>query len=132
MVLIPSDQTTTFYTRLALREEQLVEYVTGGGTLELHAAGWGWQNGDASLMTVPGGVGIVVDFSRRNYVMAPHPIVEGVPQTLVFSYVSHSYLEGLPHRAEKIVNKDWGQTNLAVYTLGHGRVLAACQALEYH
>jgi len=132
MVLIPGDQTTTFYTRLSVREEQLAEYVAEGGTLEFHAAGWGWLNGDASLVTLPLGVGIVVDFSTRSYVIAPHPIVEGVPEEVIVTSASHSYLEGLPHRAEEIVTNDWGATTVAVYTVGHGRVVAACQPLEYH
>ena len=79
VVLVASDQPTSFYTVVASNQSKFDTYVGAGGVLEFHAAGWGWNSGDASLVTLPGGMGIVHLYATTNYLLVPdHPLVEGV------------------------------------------------------
>src|SRR6185503_19761050 len=57
-IIVAADQPTGFYQELALHGAQIAAWVSAGGVLEFHTAGWGFNGGDASLVTLPGGVGI--------------------------------------------------------------------------
>src|SRR5262249_19004020 len=57
-VIVAADQPTSTYQALAARMGQLTDFVDAGGVLEFHAAGWGFNGGDASLVTLPGGMHI--------------------------------------------------------------------------
>jgi hypothetical protein len=52
-VIVASDQPSFTYGQIAQRAAQIDQYVSHGGVLEFHAAGWGWQGGDASQVTLP-------------------------------------------------------------------------------
>src|SRR6185503_17285148 len=100
-VIVASDQPTPTYIALANRASQLDDYVTGGGTLEFHAAGWGFNSGEASIVTLPGGVHIQQYSDYTDTVVLPdHPLVAGVPPTIQGTTASHSHLTDLPPDAE--------------------------------
>ncbi|HKQ62313.1 MAG TPA: choice-of-anchor D domain-containing protein [Candidatus Polarisedimenticolaceae bacterium] len=132
MVLVPSDQPTYFYELLQERASQLESFVAGGGVLEFHAAGWGFQDGDASLVVLPGGMRIVQSSTTVNRVVLPgHPLVAGVPQVFSGSSASHAYFAEIPAAAARIVEDDLGHTNLVVYPFGSGWVISGGQTFEY-
>ncbi|MBI4169230.1 MAG: choice-of-anchor D domain-containing protein, partial [Acidobacteria bacterium] len=132
LVLVPGDQPTLYYQALSGRADQLSGYVAGGGVLEFHAAGWGRAGGDASLVTLPGGMRIHQYFSTRNDVLDPlHRLTLGVPSPFFGDSASHAYFSGIPGHAARIAADEAGRANLVVYTFGSGTVVAGCQTFEY-
>jgi subtilisin family serine protease len=132
VVLVAGDQPTFTYQTLAGRAAQIENFVLQGGSLEFHAAGWGWNGGNVSLVTLPGGMRTVQYFSSLNHVLLPaHPIVAGVPNPFTGSAASHGHFTAIPPGAEHIVRDEAGQPNLVVYRHGAGRVIAAGQTLEF-
>src|SRR5258706_9162083 len=132
MVLVPGDQSSDFYLRLAARSAQIDSFVAAGGVLELHAAGWGSLDGDASQVTLPGGMHIHLSIATANRVLAPaHPLMYGVPDPFYGLYVSHAYFTEIPPNAEDLASDDAGNTDLVVYRFGAGLVVTGCQTFEY-
>jgi hypothetical protein len=132
VLLVPSDQPTSFYSVFAAREDQVNDFVAGGGILEFHAAGWGWNGGNASLVTLPGGMGIEQFYSSINRVLEPgHPLMDGVPDPFFGSSASHSYFTNVPPGALHIADDGTGRANLVEYTFGSGRVVTGGQTFEY-
>jgi subtilisin family serine protease len=132
MVLVPSDQPTSSYATLAGRASQLNDYVSAGGVLEFHAAGWGYQNGDASLVTLPQGMRINFGLAGTNRVLdLTHPLMVGVPDPFTGTSASHAFLTDIPATATKLASDDSGRVNLVVYGYGLGKVVAGGQAFEF-
>ena len=132
MVLIPGDQPTSYYGTVAGRAAQLAAYVAAGGVLEFHAAGWGFAGGDASVVTLPGGMHINQFYSSTNRVLSPgHPLMAGVPDPFIGNSASHSYFSSIPAGAVAIANDGTGRTNLVQYRFGLGTVIAGGQTFEY-
>ena len=132
VVLVPSDQSTEFYGRVAARADQIAAYVDAGGVLEFHAAGWGSLGGDASQVTLPGGMHLHLSFAAANRVLAPaHPLMQGVPDPFYGLYASHAYFTDIPPDAEALASDDSGRTDLVVYRFGAGLVVSGCQTFEY-
>ncbi len=132
LVIVASDQPTSTYTTLAAGAAQINGYVAGGGVLEFHAAGWGWSGGDASLVTLPGGMHIVQYGAGLNHVLDPtHPLMVGVPEPFFGTGASHAYFTDLPASAHPVASDDQGRTNLVVYRYGSGQVVTGCQTFEY-
>ena len=131
-VIVASDQPTATYGQLALRAAQIDQYVNGGGVLEFHAAGWGWQSGNASLVTLPGGMGIQYGPAAFNDVLDPaHPLMAGVPDPFTGNSASHSYFTAIPAGAARLAADDQGRVNLVVYPFGRGLVIAGGQTFEW-
>jgi subtilisin family serine protease/sugar lactone lactonase YvrE len=132
MVLVASDQPTSFYTTLAARAAQVNAFVSAGGTLEFHAAGWGYAAGNASLVTLPGGMRINHDLSQLNHVLTPaHALMQGVPEPFTGTYASHAYFTSVPAGAVATATDNQGRVNLVVYQYGLGMVVAGGQTFEY-
>ena len=133
MVLVPSDQPTSFYAALAGRASQLNAYVASGGVLEFHAAGWGWHAGNASLVTLPGGMHIQYFVSDVNRVLAPaHPLMAGVPNPILAGAASISYFTDIPAGAVAVADDGSGRPDLVVYPFGRGTVISGGQTFEYY
>ncbi len=131
-VIVAGDQPTGAYSRLAAAEGQLRQYVESGGVLEFHAAAWGFLGGDASLVTLPGGMRIHLAFAGENDVLDPgHPLVAGVPDPFTGTLASHAYFSSIPAGAAAVVADLQGRVNLVVYSLGRGLVIAGGQTLEF-
>src|SRR5262249_53159023 len=79
-IIISSDQPTSTYSQLAGLMPQLSAYVSSGGVLEIHASGWGWNSGDASIVPWPGGLRVEHWVSSYwNYSVKPdHPLLAGM------------------------------------------------------
>ncbi len=132
LVIVPSDQTTSFYASLRDQFSRLESFVSSGGILEFHAAGWGFQGGDASLVTLPGGMRINQGGSGTNRVLDPsHPLMAGVPDPFTGTSASHSYFTSIPAGAAAIASDAASRRNLVVYPFGLGIVIAGCQTFEY-
>jgi len=132
VVLIPSDQPTSFYEAVNNYADKFNNYVESGGILEFHAAGWGWNSGNASLVTLPGNMNINYNYSDVNYLLDPtHSLVEGVPNPFTGSNASHSNFTNIPGNAVEIAEDEDRNTNLVEYTYGRGAVIAGGQTFEY-
>lgn len=133
LIIVASDQATQSYLNIAAQAGRLDDYVQGGGQLEFHAAGWGFQGGDASLVTLPGGVGINLFVTGTNFIVLPdHPLVEALPSPFFGNGASHAYLSNLPAQAQTVTTDDLGRATLAEYNFGLGRVVVSCQTLEFY
>jgi len=138
VVIVASDQTQAFYDTLAANEAALAAYVAAGGTLQFGAGAWGWNGGDASAVTLPGGAAISQRYEYDNYITLPdHPVVAGVPNPFSGSYASHAAFSGVPGPSNLIAftgaaagAPGWAPT-LVEYEYGNGCVLALGQTLEY-
>jgi hypothetical protein len=130
-LIVAGDQSTPTYQKLAQRAAQIDSFVVNGGTLEFHAAGWGFAGGNPTGITLPGGMHIVNSYSSLNDVLLPgHPLVVGVPDPFTGNLASHAAFTSIPDGAELIVRDDHGIPNLVSYRHGLGRVVAAGQTLE--
>ncbi|HKQ98341.1 MAG TPA: choice-of-anchor D domain-containing protein [Candidatus Polarisedimenticolia bacterium] len=132
-IIVASDQTTSFYLALASRMPRLDAWVSGGGRLQMQAAGWGWQGGDASGVVLPRGVRIVQSIDNVNTVLDPtHPITSGLPTTLNGTAASHARFDNVPADATRLIANSTGRETLIVYRQGLGTVLLAGQPLEFY
>ncbi len=132
VVIVASDQFTSTYSALAMQESRIESFVRGGGVLEFHAAGWGWHGGDASLVTLPGGMHIRQYYSSINTVADPaHPLVQGVPNPFSGTSASHAYFTEVPAGAAWIASDQLGRPDLVVYSHGAGAVVAGGQTFEH-
>ncbi|HET9328314.1 MAG TPA: choice-of-anchor D domain-containing protein, partial [Candidatus Eisenbacteria bacterium] len=130
-VIVPSDQPTSLYDRVAERAAQINDYVLRGGVLEFHAS-WGWSAGDPTRVTLPGGMEIRTFISEFNHVLQPgHALMRDVPDPITGVQASLSYFANIPANATQIATDDQGQTALVVYPFGAGRVIASGQTLEF-
>jgi len=131
VVLVASDQPTTFYDSLAYYQSKFEDFVANGGVLEFHAAGWGHHDGDASKVVLPGGMRIEYKSAGTNYILDPgHPIVAGMPDTFTGDNASHAHFLDIPKDAREIVG-DGVAPNLVEYSFGLGTVIASGQTLEW-
>jgi subtilisin family serine protease len=128
LVLVPDFQTTASYSILAAQADRLSRYVAAGGVLEFHAAD---TFGDASLVTLPGGVRIHHLPAGINRLLADHPLTSSVPAPLYTSgFVSLSYFSGLPESATLIADDGEGRITLVEYPFGGGTVIAGGQSFD--
>ncbi|MGH7726255.1 MAG: choice-of-anchor D domain-containing protein [Candidatus Eiseniibacteriota bacterium] len=133
VIIVSSDQTTQSYANLAAFEGLLAAFVSNGGRLEFHAAAWGFNSGNAGLVTLPGGVEISLYYSTLNYIQLPnHALVVGLESPIFGSSASHSYLSNVPPNANVILTDEVNRPALVEYRYGRGKVIAACQTLEFY
>lgn len=132
MVIIPSDQPTRSYSRLADHAEKLEDFVGDGGVLEAHVAGWGFNGGDAELLVLPGSVTVQRQTTDVAHIVMPdHPLAAGVPSNLPGTSAGHAWLRNLPPATDIVAVDEFGFPNLAVYSLGRGMVVATGLTLEF-
>ena len=132
VVIVPSDQSQVLYDAVQANNAKFDAYVTGGGILEFHAAGWGWHSGNPTGIVLPGGMSIMKHSSDSNFVLIPsHPLVKDVPPVFFGSAASHAAFVNIPPGAACIVKDASGNINLVEYYYGMGRVIASGQTLEY-
>jgi len=130
-VIVASDQPQSAYYNIAARAAQLDAYVMQGGRLEFHAAGFGHNGGDPSVVALPGGMHIEYDTASTNHVLLPgHPIAAGVPEPFTGNLASHVRFTSIPAGALLILGDATSRPNLVSYHYGAGLVVAAGQALE--
>ena len=130
-VIVASDQSTASYQNLTARLTQFTDYVQAGGVLEVHAAGWGYSNGDASQLTLPGGMGVALYNSGYSLLQGDHPLMAGVPNPLQASTVSLAFLRQLPPNALVLATNENGSPVYVTYPMGRGWVIATGHILEF-
>jgi hypothetical protein len=95
VIITASDQIPEFYTDFAASFPKFVAFVNNGGTLEVHAATFGW-NSPCMPVNLPGGVFTTCQLDNYNDVVLPaHPIVAGVTSPFYGNYASHGYFSNL-------------------------------------
>jgi hypothetical protein len=131
VLIVPSDQHQA-YLDLAAHAAQIDAWVTHGGRLEYHAAGYGFNGGDPTLYTLPGGMTVTPDFPSTNVVLLPdHPIAAGVPSPFTGNAASHVRFLNIPASAQLILGNDTGLPNCVQYAHGAGLIVASGQTLEW-
>ncbi|HEU5181951.1 MAG TPA: choice-of-anchor D domain-containing protein [Candidatus Polarisedimenticolia bacterium] len=132
MVLVASDQSDAFYDALASQMERLNDFVDRGGTLEFHAAGWGYALGSPAIVQLPGGMGIEFAESVGNFVLDPlHPMLVGIPGFFSGVDEGQSVFSSIPPGARPLLRDGNGRINLVEYRFGSGIVIAVGASLEF-
>ncbi len=131
-VFVSNDQPQRFYDVLTDQVGGLERYVNGGGYLWLGVAGWGWNGGEPNGLPLPGGGSVNgPDLWESNEVTAPdHPIADGLPSPFFGQFASHATIAGQPDGTVIAVTPA-GDTTLAEYDLGSGRVMVLAQPVEW-
>ncbi|MFB3897577.1 MAG: kelch repeat-containing protein, partial [bacterium] len=132
IVMIASDQSSTFYATYLANTAKFDSYVANGGILEFHACSFGWNDGNF-LGPLVGGVTINWVYENYNSITdAAHPAVHGVPDLIYGSSASHGDFDNLISGTDIITRElNRNQPTLIEYKYGTGRVLASTQPLEY-
>ena len=149
VLLVPSDQSTSFYNDLAVHYGRIESYVASGGALVFSVCDGGWNYG-TNYHGVPGGVGSVRSYDGWNQVAdAEHPIVRlelvdheslfGYPSTpltdgdLVGDWCSHTSLSEttLPDGSRVLLRNSRLEPTTVEYRVGAGVVIATGNTWEF-
>jgi hypothetical protein len=137
VIIVASDQTTSFYSTLYGEKDKLADFVSAGGVLLAHAADAGWNMGTwESNPWLPGGVTRVQDY---NDVLTPddpsHPVLAGVSDGDLdyWNWSAHDYFTNLPGGTSTIVSRTAdGEPVYVEYLHGIGTVLATTMTMEWY
>jgi subtilisin family serine protease len=134
LVIVANDQSQGFYESLKSSMDRLEAYARAGGFLFFGAASGGWNGGDFSGATLPGGavVGEWV-FDDFNDIAAPdHPVMAGLPDPFSGTSASHTVFAAVPADTTVIATSSiTGEPTLIEYRLGAGQLLAFAQPMEF-
>ncbi|MHA2121504.1 MAG: carboxypeptidase regulatory-like domain-containing protein, partial [Promethearchaeota archaeon] len=138
-VIIPSDQTQTFYDRLAGNSSWFEDYVANGGVLDLRAADQGWGGGNWDGYHLPGGLNKTFVYIENISINLPnHPLVN-TPYLVEDSeldgwlYSAHGYFHEYPTEVNKILIDPFvSEPVLIEFMLGSGFIIATMQTLEWN
>lgn len=137
-VWIINDQPQSFYNAYAASQSRFDDFVEDGGTLLFEACDMGWNGGslEGAGATLPGNVVSELAYYYYNTNVNPtHPMMQHVETAvngLYGNYASHNYFTNLPVNATILCEDQAGEATLVEYKVGHGRVVATGQPLEYH
>jgi hypothetical protein len=149
VLLVPSDQPTSFYNDLAVHYGRIESYVASGGALVFSVCDGGWNNG-TNFHGAPGGVGSFRSYDDWNHLAdAEHPIVRlelvdheslfGYPSTpltdadLVGGSCSHTSLSEtmLPVGSRVLLRNSSLEPTTVEYRLGAGVVIVTGNTWEF-
>lgn len=136
-VVIASDQDQSFYLALDACRSWFEDYVSSGGTLEIHAADVGYNGGYAPGI-LPGGI-LWKRFVSDNttIVNATHPIVNSPTEITEgeldgWSFSAHGYFTGYPDGTQVVlVDSRYGRPVCLEFKYGSGRIIASGLTLEW-
>lgn len=133
-IIVSGDQPSSLYRNVQATMPQLTDFVYKGGTLEFRT-GYGWADGNASLVTLPRGARATEVWGWTNVAPDPsHPLMAGVENPIVANgrevNVSLATYTNVPDDAERVTLDDCGNPTLITYRHGAGTVIASGQALE--
>ncbi len=138
-VIIPSDQTQTFYDRLATNRVWFETYVSNGGILELHASDRAWGGGNWDSYTMPGGLTKTFVYLENVSIVNPtHPLLNipyGVEDDELdgWFYSAHGYFDTYPANANEVLNYPvTSNPVLLEFAFGSGFIIATMQTLEWN
>ncbi|MFA6456306.1 MAG: FlgD immunoglobulin-like domain containing protein [Bacteroidota bacterium] len=130
LVIVASDQSSSFYTQLQLNSAKINDFVIAGGVLEYHAADN--STGSVSTYTLPGGIPYHRLLSNVNHIIdVTHPIVAGIPNPFNGTYASHVFFSNVGANVHVITTDDQNNITLIEYNWGNGKVIASGQTLEF-
>lgn len=128
----------TFYDNLAKNMSKFDNYLkTTCGVVVFSMAAWGWNNGNAGNVVLPGGVGVVFDLQWQNYVVQPtHPMVttpNPIPTVMSGTFTSHAHFTNYGSANVIITtgNAPGGDPTLIEYPYGTGHVIATAHTLSF-
>lgn len=136
-IVIASDQNQAFYDAINSYIWWFEDYVNNGGTLEIHAADWGW-NGGHWIGTIPGGLQWTNYASDYVTIVDPtHPVVN-TPNLITdteldgWSASTHGYFSVYPATSHIVIIEDYtrGPAYLE-FAYGAGVIIASGQTLEW-
>ncbi len=128
LVIIASNQSTTFYTNLANEMDDLEAYVDGGGWLEFHGA----HNAGANQWELWDGTTYITGNVPENVVVdEDHPITQGLDETLTGNSASHGKIVDEPDDCNVIIETSDGYPSLIEYTHGLGTVILSTMTMEW-
>jgi len=138
-VIIAGDQTSSFYTAYMTYRSKFDSYVKGGGTLEWHLCGFGWNGGDSSGVVMPGSVatnGLGLYLNYNDVALPSHALVNGVSSPFWGSFASHGYFTNFANVSGLQIVTTQGAAagywpTLIQYPYGKGCVIASTQPLEF-
>lgn len=136
-VVIASDQDQTFYNNMESYKYWFEDYVTEGGTLEIHAADRGWHRGEW-IGPLPGGLSWAPYYSDYVTIIDyTHPIVR-FPHEITDSELDywrssvHGYFITYPTGTHIIIIEDIsGYPAYVEFSYGNGTILATSQTIEW-
>ncbi len=143
VIVVASDQNHAFHLVFQANFAKFVNFVTNGGSLEVHSATCGWNSACTDVITLPGGVVTVDQFDSYNDIADPtNPIVNGVSNHFFGHFASHAYFTNLVPATDIItittgINNDTGIPGIAglpttiQYHYGSGLVTATSCTYEF-
>lgn len=138
-VIIPSDQTTYFYTALSGNRSWLESFVSQGGVLDLRLADHGWGAGSWDGLLMPGGLNKTtiyldsVDINLPLHTLVNSPFVVEDVELDGWFYSAHGYFHQYPADAKKICLDTLSQEPVLLeFRIGVGFVIATMQTLEWN
>jgi hypothetical protein len=138
-VIIPSDQTQTFYNRLSGNSTWFESYVSNGGFLDLRLTDQGWNGGNWDGLVMPGGLSKTFVYIQNVSINLPlHPIlnnpflVEDV-ELDGWLYSAHGYFHEYPTGAKKILLYPVANEPVMLeFMYGSGFIVATMQTIEWN
>ncbi|MFX1253244.1 MAG: S8 family serine peptidase [Promethearchaeota archaeon] len=133
-VIIPSDQTQEFYNAINMHLGWLESYVANGGTLEIHAADYGW-NGGGWAGPLPGGFDYysayedIVDIVDPTHQMLHDPYEITDEELDYWGSSIHGYLGNIG--SAHTILATWSEPVLIEAEYGSGYILVSTQTLEW-
>ena len=133
VIIIESDQVISFHTAFQANFPKFVNFVTSGGSLEVHAATCGWNSPCGYSVILPGGVFTTEQYDNYDVVVDPsNAIVAGVPSPFWGSYASHGYFSNLQPATDIITaTQSNGLPTTIQYHYGAGLVTGTTCTYEY-
>jgi thermitase len=136
-VVIASDQNQAFYDAINSYIWWFEDYVNNGGTLEIHAADWGW-NGGHWVGTLPGGLQWTNYYADYVTIVDPvHPVVI-TPNRITdaeldgWSASVHGYFSVYPAASHIVIIEDYTRSPAYLeFPYGSGVIIASGQTLEW-
>ncbi len=138
-VIIPSDQTQTFYNRLSGNSSWFESYVSNGGFLDLRLTDRGWASSNWDGLVMPGGLNKTWVYLEDVSINLPlHPIlnnpflVEDV-ELDGWLYSAHGYFHQYPTDAKKILLYPAANEPVMLeFMYGSGFIVATMQTIEWN
>lgn len=139
IVMIASDQPTSYYVNIDANIAKIEAFVHGGGVYIAHAADMGWHVGNwAGYDIMPGGVTHVTILRNDIQVAYPaSPVVNGPYGVLNAAYFAnwgastHGWFTNVPPMAQIVMTTASTKPTYIVFNYGSGRVQATMQTIEW-
>ena len=136
-VVIASDQDQTFYNSIDAYRWWFEDYVSNGGTLEVHAADWG-SNGGMWIGPLPGGLQRTNYYGQYVTVVDPTHELLTTPNVITdaeldnWNSAVHGYFSAYPVDAHIIIIEDMSRMPAYLeFSYGSGSIIASSQTLEW-